>query len=91
MRAILVSQFGGPSVLKVVKTGIPKTKENKILIKVIAIGINPVETYLRAGTYRVLPKLPYIPGRDCAGIVHSVGSKVTHFHPGDLVLMHNII
>jgi len=85
MKAILVSQFGGPDVLKLVKTKIPDVKENKILIKLLAIGINPVETYLRAGTYRILPKLPYIPGRDCAGVVHAVGSRVLRFHPGDLV------
>lgn len=85
MQAILVSKFGGPEVLKVEEIKIPKIEDNEILIKVLAVGINPVETYLREGTYRILPQLPYIPGRDCAGIVETIGSKVTSFQPGDPV------
>lgn len=50
-----------------------------------ACGVNPVETYSRSGTYARKPALPYTPGSDAAGEVHSVGAgvtavKVTHTH-----------
>jgi NADPH:quinone reductase and related Zn-dependent oxidoreductases len=48
-----------------------------------AIGINPVETYIRAGTYARLPELPYTPGNDGAGVVEQVGADVSEFKAGD--------
>lgn len=51
--------------------------EIEVLISVKAAGVNPVETYIRSGTYPRLPTLPWIPGHDCAGIVESVGKDVT--------------
>lgn len=48
-----------------------------MLVHVYSAGVNPVDTYIRAGTYGRLPTLPYIPGRDGAGIVEKVGDKVT--------------
>jgi NADPH2:quinone reductase len=50
-----------------------------------AIGVNPVETYIRAGTYAQKPSLPYTPGNDGAGVVEKVGSDVNEFAPGDRV------
>jgi NADPH2:quinone reductase len=50
-----------------------------------AIGVNPVETYVRAGTYTRLPALPYTPGNDGAGVVEQIGDSVTEFKPGDRV------
>jgi NADPH2:quinone reductase len=50
-----------------------------------AIGVNPVETYIRAGTYARLPPLPYTPGNDGAGVVEQVGSDVNQFTSGDRV------
>lgn len=50
-----------------------------MLIRVHAAGVNPVETYIRAGQYGVLPTLPYTPGNDATGVVQSVGSKVAQF------------
>jgi len=50
-----------------------------------AIGVNPVETYIRAGTYARLPALPYTPGNDGAGVVEQIGDSVTEFKPGDHV------
>ena len=49
----------------------------QVLIKIHCSGVNPVDTYLRSGTYAKLPDLPYIPGKDAAGIVHSTGSLVS--------------
>ncbi|NWI63772.1 QOR oxidoreductase, partial [Todus mexicanus] len=57
----------------------------QVLIKVHACGVNPVETYIRSGTYARKPALPYTPGSDVAGVVESVGAHVTAFKKGDRV------
>ncbi len=44
-----------------------------------AAGINPVDTYIRSGTYARLPNLPYTPGVDSAGVIERVGTEVTKF------------
>ena len=51
----------------------------KVLIRVHAAGVNPVDTYIRSGTYSRRPNLPYIPGLDSAGVIERVGSDVTKF------------
>ncbi|VDI02846.1 NADPH2:quinone reductase [Mytilus galloprovincialis] len=86
MKAVRVAQFGGPEVLKVEENvPIPKPQDNQILVKVYAAGINPVDTYIRSGTYAVKPALPYTPGNDVAGIVENVGKNVTTLKEGDRV------
>ncbi|XP_041325361.1 quinone oxidoreductase isoform X2 [Pyrgilauda ruficollis] len=56
-----------------------------VLIKVHACGVNPVDTYIRSGTYARKPALPYTPGSDVAGVIESVGEHVTAFKKGDRV------
>ncbi|NXS56233.1 QOR oxidoreductase, partial [Brachypteracias leptosomus] len=86
MRAVRVFEFGGPEVLKLQSDIlIPNPKENQVLIKVHACGVNPVETYIRSGTYARKPALPYTPGTDVAGVVEGVGEHVTTFKKGDRV------
>ncbi|XP_043941732.1 quinone oxidoreductase [Protopterus annectens] len=86
MRAVRVSEFGGPGVLKLLSDiPVPTPSENQVLIKVHACGVNPVETYIRAGTYSRKPTLPYTPGTDIAGIIEDVGQQVTNFKKGDRV------
>ena len=85
MKAIQVNQFGDPNVLQLAEVPIPTPKDGQILIRIHAIGVNPVETYIRSGTYAAKPTPPYTPGSDCAGIVEAVGSGVTHVKPGDRV------
>ena len=63
----------------------PKPAPDEVLVQVHATGVNPVETYIRAGKYARLPGLPYTPGNDGAGVVKEVGSGVTEFKPGDRV------
>jgi NADPH2:quinone reductase len=58
---------------------------NQLKIEVKAIGINPVDTYIRAGIYPIKPELPFTPGKDAAGIVTEVGSAVSHRKIGDRI------
>jgi len=84
MKAIRVSQFGGPEVLKLQDVPAPVPGPNEILVRLEAIGVNPVDTYIRSGSYTTLT-LPYTPGFDAAGTVEAVGPSVTHVIAGDRV------
>jgi NADPH2:quinone reductase len=84
MRAIRVHRFGDPDVLQLEDLPDPTPGSNQVLIQVKAIGVNPVETYIRKGIYG--PRdFPFTPGSDCAGVIRSVGPGVTAFKPGDRV------
>ncbi|XP_029473895.1 quinone oxidoreductase isoform X3 [Rhinatrema bivittatum] len=86
MRAVRVLQFGGPDVLKLHSdVPVPNPEDNQVLIKVHACGINPVETYIRTGSYLRKPALPYTPGSDVAGVIESIGKGVATFKKGDRV------
>lgn len=92
MRAIRVFEFGGPEVLKLQSdVVVPVPKDGQVLIKVHACGVNPVETYIRSGTYSRKPLLPYTPGTDVAGVIESVGNNVFAFKKGDRVFTTNTI
>lgn len=85
MKAIQVQQFGGPEVLQVRELPDPLPGAGQVRIAVRAIGINPVETYIRSGAYARLPQLPYTPGTDASGVVDAIGPGVRRFRPGDRV------
>src|ERR1017187_6573936 len=85
MRAIRVSQFGGPEVLKLEEIPTPTPAAGQVLVHVRAAGVNPYEAAQRAGTYAMKPPLPYTPGSDAAGVVESVGAAVTRVKAGDRV------
>ena len=63
MKAIRVSEYGGPAVLKLEEIPTPQPGPNQVLVRNHAVGINPVDTYLRSNTDNRGPKLPYTPGR----------------------------
>ena len=85
MKAIRVSEYGGPSVLKLEETPTPSPGPNQVLVRNRAAGVNPVDTYLRANADNRGPKLPYTPGSDSAGVVEAVGAGVTGVKAGDRV------
>ncbi|KAK6195301.1 hypothetical protein SNE40_000761 [Patella caerulea] len=86
MKGISVKKFGGPEVLTVDNNlPIPSFTDDELLIKVSAAGINPVDTYIRTGTFPDPPSLPYTPGLDAAGVVEKVGKNVKNFKVGDRV------
>lgn len=87
MKAIRVHKFGGPEVLQLEEVPDPKPGEGQALVRIHAVGVNPVETYVRSGAYAQLPTLPYIPGADGAGVVKALGPGVTALKVGDRVYL----
>lgn len=85
MKIIEVKEFGGPNVMELVEKPGFLAGIGEVVVQVAAIGVNPVETYIRAGTYPKLPDLPYTPGGNVAGTVTSCGPDVLQWQPGDRV------
>ena len=85
MKAIRVSEYGGPAVLKLEEVPTPQPAPNQVLVRNRAVGVNPVDTYLRSNTDNRGPKLPYTPGSDSAGVVEAVGGDVKGIKAGDRV------
>ena len=85
MKAIRVQQFGDPSVMKLEEIPEPMPSSGQLLVKIKAAGVNPVDTYIRAGNYGALPVLPYTPGADAAGVVEAISGEMREFAPGDRV------
>ena len=85
MKAILVREFGGPEVLKLEEVPTPKPAAGQVLVRIHAAGVNPYDTYMRAGTYAIKPPLPYTPGSDAAGVIEGVGPGVKKAKPGHRV------
>jgi NADPH2:quinone reductase len=81
MKAIRVQKFGGPEVLQLKNVPDPEPGPNQILINVQAIGVSPIETYLRGGRNPNMA-LPYTPGTDAAGEVAKIGARVHHVNVG---------
>jgi NADPH:quinone reductase len=85
VKAIRVDEFGAPEVLRLEEVPTPQPGPDQVLVRMYAIGVNPVETYIRAGTYARLPTLPYTPGNDGAGVVEKLGPDVNEFKTDDRV------
>lgn len=83
MRAIQVSEHGGPDVLLPVEVADPQAGPGQLLVRTQAVGINFIDTYIRTGRYPT--PVPYIPGAEGSGVVTAVGPDVTEFRVGDRV------
>src|SRR6266513_1878351 len=87
MKAVVIHDYGDPEVLKYEDIPRPEPKDDQLLIRVIAAGVNPVDGMIRSGMFakegnRVFP---IVLGGDVAGVVEKVGSKITKFKAGDPV------
>lgn len=85
MQAVRVRQFGPPEVMQLEDVANLEPKAGEVLVRVKAVGVNPVEVYIRSGEYGALPALPYTPGSDAAGVVEAAGSGVRRVKPGERV------
>jgi len=86
MKAIRVHQFGGPENMYIEDVDDPSPGPRQVVIAVKAAGINPIDTYIRSGSYaKKKPALPYTPGFDAAGVVEFIGTDVRRCKPGDRV------
>ena len=83
MKAIQVSQIGGPEVLKLVDLPVPDPKPNEAVVEIKVAGVNFIDVYFREGRYPA--PLPFINGQEAAGVVVSVGAEVTTLKAGDRV------
>lgn len=87
MKAIRVHELGGPAVLRLEEVPAASAGPGQVVVRIGAAGVNPVDTYLRAGTYARKASLPYTPGTDGAGTIESIGEGVKRFVPGDRVYL----
>jgi len=85
MRAIRITAFGGPEVLRLAEVPRPEPAADEILIKVGAAGVNFAETLMREDRYVSSYTLPAIPGSEVAGTIQAVGRDVVGFSPGQRV------
>lgn len=87
MKAIRVHQFGGPEELELEEVLDRQPAAGQILVALHAAGVNPVETYIRSGSYAALPALPYTPGGEGAGFIAALGDGVPGHQIGDRVYL----
>jgi NADPH2:quinone reductase len=90
MKAIRIHEFGEPDVLRLEDVPDPTPAHNQVVVRAKAIGVNPVDTYIRAGKYGPKP-FPFTPGADAAGVVESVGTGVAGCRVGDRVYLYGAI
>jgi NADPH:quinone reductase-like Zn-dependent oxidoreductase len=87
MKAIVAQAYGGPEVLHYEDVPVPEPKENEVLVRVMASGVNPADPLIVSGKYakEFGTHLPLIPGYDIAGLVVKTGPKITKLKIGDPV------
>ncbi|MET8685153.1 NADP-dependent oxidoreductase [Streptomyces sp. NPDC004732] len=84
MRVVTQQTFGGPEVLTIVNAPEPRPLPTEVLVRVKAIGLNPLEARLRAGEFPLLGPPPFVLGWDISGVVEE-GPQAWRFRPGDEV------
>src|SRR3984893_12599959 len=87
MKAVVAHEYGGPEELKLEEVPVPEPKENEVLVRVIASGVNPADPLILNGKFakEFGTHLPLILGYDMAGVVVKAGAKVTKLKVGDPV------
>jgi len=84
-QAIVIRELGGPEVLKMEGVTLAPPGPGEVQIRQVAIGLNFIDVYFRTGLYKSAKGLPFVPGKEGAGIVTAVGDGVSHFSVGDRV------
>src|SRR5204863_2747531 len=76
MKAVRAREFGGPQVLRLEELSEPQAGPGQVVVRVRAVGVNPVDTSIRTGAYSKIVTPPYTPGSDAAGVVEAAGDGV---------------
>jgi NADPH2:quinone reductase len=84
MKAVRVHEYGEPEVMRLEETPDPAPGPGQVVVRLHAAGVNPVDSYIRAGQYGSGP-LPYTPGTDGAGVVEAIGEGVDGIREGERV------
>jgi NADPH:quinone reductase len=85
VQAVLMTAAGSPEVLQVQEVAKPTPGNGELLVRLVAAGVNPIDTKLRKRGTFYPERMPAILGCDGAGIVEAVGAGVQRFRPGDAV------
>lgn len=85
MKAAVIYETGSPDVIQYTDIAQPDPGPTEVLVKVGAVAVNPIDTYIRSGAVALPIEFPYIIGCDLAGTVEACGDEVNHFQPGDRV------
>ena len=80
-------EFGAPEVMRLEETPDLTPGPKQVVVEVKAAGVNPVDTYVRAGMYTRKPTLPYTPGSDASGVTIGIGADVTQVGNGARVYL----
>lgn len=83
MLAILVNKIGSIDDIKIIDLPIPKIKDDEVLVKVKAVGVNPVDW---KGVVNGIFEIPYILGSDISGVITDIGSDVKNYKIGDEII-----
>ena len=85
MQAVTFEQLGGPEVLRLREIDEPQLRANQVLVRVQAVAVDHVDTFVRSGAFQTALATPHVVGRDLVGTVLRVAAGVTNFAVGDLV------
>lgn len=85
MKAVMVREWSEPQNFFIEDIAIPTPGPGEILASVHTAAVNFGDTLIATGRYQVKPRLPFIPGSECSGVVEAVGTGVTAFAPGDRI------
>jgi NADPH2:quinone reductase len=85
MKRVVVDQFGGPEVVRVIDDQVPRPGPGEIRVRVLAAGVSYTDALLRAGSYLGVPKPPFTPGYELVGVVEELGPGCSRLRVGDRI------
>ena len=85
MKAAYIESTGAPEVIRYGDLPDPEPKAGEVRVKVLAVAVNPIDTYIRGGAVPMALPIPFVPGGDVAGVVDKLGPGVSRFRVGDRV------
>jgi NADPH:quinone reductase len=85
MKRVVVDQFGGPEVVRVIDDQVPRPGPGEVRVRVLAAGVSYTDAMLRAGSYLGVPKPPFTPGYELVGVVEELGQGCSKLRVGDRI------